>query len=96
MQYAITLGLKDPEANVFLASLLDSLEKTKTSMSGTEAIADEIVGKAYMENFAGNIFSRADNEERSNKATRTTATKFLAASQFMDVLRCFGDLDKEV
>ena len=65
-------------------------------MSGTEAITDEIVGKAYMENFAGNIFSKADDEERSKKATRTTAAKFLAAAQFMEVLRCFGELDKEV
>lgn len=96
MQHAIALGLKDPDANVFLASLLDYLEKSKASMSGTEAITDEIVGKAYMENFAGNIFSKADDEERSKKATRTTATKFLAAAQFMEVLRCFGDLDKEV
>ena len=65
-------------------------------MAGTEAITDEIVGKAYMENFAGNIFSKADDEERSKKATRTTAAKLLAAAQFMEVLRCFGDLDKEV
>ena len=96
VQYAITIGIKDPEANIFLASMLDSLEKTKASMSGTEAITDDVVGKAYMENFAGNIFTKADEEERSKKATRTTATKFLAAAQFMEVLRCFGDLDKEV
>ena len=49
-----------------------------------------------MENFVGNIFAKADEEERSKKATRNTATKFLAAGQFMEVLRCFGDLDKEV
>jgi len=96
VQSAITLGLKDAEANVFLASLLDSLEKAKASMSNQEAITDDVVGKAYMENFASNIFSKADDEERAKKATRTTATKFLAASQFMEVLRCFGDLDKEV
>ena len=96
VQYAISLGLKDPEANVFLASLLDSLEKTKASMPTTEAINDDVVGKAYMENFAGNIFARADDEERAKKATRVTAVKFLAASQFMEVLRCFGDLDREV
>jgi len=96
VQSAISLGLKDPEANVFLASLLDSLEKAKAGMSNQEAITDDVVGKAYMENFASNIFSKADDEERAKKATRTTATKFLAASQFMEVLRCFGDLDKEV
>ena len=65
-------------------------------MSGTEAITDEVVGKAYMENFAGNIFTAADDEERARKATRTTAAKFFAAAQFMEVLQCFGDLDKEV
>jgi vacuolar protein sorting-associated protein VTA1 len=65
-------------------------------MTKVEAVTDDIVGKAYMENFAGNIFSKADDEERAKKATRTTATKFLAAAQFMEVLRCFGELDKEV
>lgn len=81
---------------MFLANLLDSLEKQKVNMSNVEAITDDIVGKAYMENFAGNIFQKADDEERAKKATRATATKFLAAAQFMEVLRCFGDLDKEV
>jgi len=96
VQYAISLGLKDADVNVYLAGLLDSLEKQKLSMPGVEALTDDVVGKAYMENFAGNIFSKADDEERSKKATRATATKFLAAAQFMEVLRCFGDLDKEV
>jgi vacuolar protein sorting-associated protein VTA1 len=64
-------------------------------MAGNDAITDDVVGKAYMENFAGNIFAKADEEERSKKATKTTATKFLAAAHFMEVLRCFGDLDKE-
>ena len=96
MQYGITLGVKDPEANVYLASLLDSLEKSKAALADTEAVVDEVVGKAHMENFAANIFSKADDEERSKKATKKTASKFLAAAQFMEVLRCFGDLDKEV
>jgi vacuolar protein sorting-associated protein VTA1 len=96
VQYGISLGRKEPEANVFLASLLDSLEKTKSSMADTEAITDEVVGAAHMENFAGNIFAKADDEERGRKATQATASKFLAASQFLEVLRCFGDLDKEV
>jgi vacuolar protein sorting-associated protein VTA1 len=96
VQSGISLGVKDSEANVFLASLIDSLEKAKSALSGTEAITDEVVGRAYMENFAGNIFSKADDEERSKRATRTTATKFLAAAQFMEVLKCFGELDKEV
>ena len=65
-------------------------------MAGTEAVTDEVVGKAYMENFAGNIFTSADDEERARNATRSTAAKFFAAAQFMEVLQCFGDLDKEV
>jgi vacuolar protein sorting-associated protein VTA1 len=96
VQSAISIGLKDTESKIFLASLLDHLEKTKAAMSSVEAITDDIVGKAYMENFAGNIFGKADDEEQTKKATRNTATKFHAASQFMEVLRCFGDLDKEV
>jgi vacuolar protein sorting-associated protein VTA1 len=96
VQYAISLNLKDPSVNVFIASLLDSLEKSKAQMTGNEAISDEVVGKAHMENFAGSIFTKADDEERAKKATKATATKFLAAWHFMEVLRCFGDLDEEV
>ena len=96
VQYGISLGAKDPDANVFLGGLLTSMEKTKTDLSGTEAITDDVVGRAYMENFAGNIFTKADEEERNKKATRSTATRFLAAAQFMEVLQGFGDLDKEV
>jgi len=96
VQHAISIGLKDTDAKLFLASLLDQLETTKSNMSAVDAITDDVVGKAYMENFAGNIFGKADDEERGRRATRNTATKFLAASQFMEVLRCFGELDKEV
>jgi vacuolar protein sorting-associated protein VTA1 len=96
VQYAITLGVKDANANVFIASLLDSLEKAKAQMAGNEAITDDLVGKAHMENFAGNIFTKADDEERAKKATKATAIKFLAAAHFMEVIKCFGDLDEEV
>jgi vacuolar protein sorting-associated protein VTA1 len=96
VQYAISLNVKEPSANVFIASLLDQLEKAKTSMAGNEAITDDVVGKAHMENFAGSIFAKADDEERAKKTTKATATKFLAAWHFMEVLRCFGDLDDEV
>jgi vacuolar protein sorting-associated protein VTA1 len=96
VQCAITLGVRDPDANIFLANLLTQLEQTKSASPTVEAITDDVVGRAYMQNFAANIFGRADDELRQGKAGKGTAGKFLAAAQFMEVLRCFGDLDKEV
>ncbi|GHJ89364.1 hypothetical protein NliqN6_5766 [Naganishia liquefaciens] len=83
------------EANKFLMNLLDILESMKSSLldanSGVEhaTITDEAAGSAYVENFAIKVFLQADNEDRAGKATKATVRKFVVASQFMDVLRCF-------
>jgi len=38
----------------------------------------------------------ADDEDRTGKATKTTAHNFLAASQFFDVLAQFGEISNEI
>jgi Vta1 like len=42
-----------------------------------------------VENFGLRIFEMADREDRSGKATRGTAKKFLAAANFLELLRVF-------
>ena len=49
-----------------------------------------------MENFALKVFVGADNEDRGGKATRATAKKFIAASNFLELLKLFGELKPEV
>ncbi|KAI8883633.1 DUF605-domain-containing protein [Backusella circina FSU 941] len=98
--YAVTLALgkgqKNEEAKMYLSHILDELEKQKRSLEGNEAITDDLVGYAHVENFALKIFINADNEDRAGKASKKTAKTFLAASVFLEILKTFGEIDPEV
>lgn len=65
----------------------------KSSIGPNDAIDNEVASSAYLENFALKIFSVADNEDRSGHAKRTTAKKFLAAANFLEVLKIFPKPD---
>ncbi|KAI9268391.1 Vta1 like-domain-containing protein [Helicostylum pulchrum] len=93
---AISRGPRNKETNEYLTHLLDALENQKKTIGENEAITDDLVGYAHVENFALKIFLNADNEDRSGKASKKTAKTFLAASIFLELLKTFGDLDPEV
>lgn len=92
--YAVDKGIKlrldDPAVNAFLFGLMDTLELSKKSLTINDS------GAATCENYAYNIFSKADDEYRSGESTKDTARKFYAASTFYDILEQFGPLDDEV
>ena len=69
-QKGITHSGKDHAANLFLGKLLDVLERMKKDLASHDAIRDENVASAYVENFALKVFVAADNEDRAGKATR--------------------------
>ncbi len=66
---AIEHGSTSKESQEFLVQLLDKLEQDKALLANHEAITNETVGFAHIENFALKIFLNADNEDRSGKAT---------------------------
>ncbi|KAJ7070874.1 Vta1 like-domain-containing protein [Mycena amicta] len=88
-QVGIGLKAKDPAARDFLFELLGNLEKLKEQIGPTDAIDIESVSAAYVENFALRVFAMADNEDRSGAGNRSTAKKFLAAANFLEVLTTF-------
>ncbi|KAH9273985.1 hypothetical protein BASA83_003620 [Batrachochytrium salamandrivorans] len=75
---------------------LNALEQDKVNLAGNEAIGNDVVGYAHVENFALRIFINADNEDRAGRASKKTAKTFLAASIFLELLKTFGALDSEV
>ena len=75
---------------------MDKLEQTKADNATNDAIVDDIAAKAYIENFALDTFSRADNAQRANAVTKQTADTFMAAATFLDLLSIWGEMDKEV
>ncbi|KAJ8489379.1 hypothetical protein ONZ45_g13604 [Pleurotus djamor] len=88
-QLGISLKAKDPQSRNFLFELLGTLENMKKDIGPNDAIDIEAASAAYVENFGLRIFAVADNEDRRGAATRSTAKKFLAASNFLEVLRVF-------
>ncbi|KAF8899040.1 Vta1 like-domain-containing protein [Infundibulicybe gibba] len=92
-QLGIALKSKDPRSRDLLFSLLGALEDTKRAIVPNDAIDIEAASAAYLENFALKVFASADNEDRKGVATRATAKKFVAAANFLEVLKVFVNID---
>ncbi|KAF7339331.1 hypothetical protein MSAN_02146800 [Mycena sanguinolenta] len=104
-QLGIALKAKDTASRNFLFDLLGALEKMKADIGPTDAIDMEAASAAFVENFALRVFVTADNEDRSGAGNRfaifygtrityiipgrSTAKKFLAAANFLEVLKTF-------
>lgn len=86
----------DPEASEYAVSLMERLEATKDEHSADESIVDNDVAKAYVEQFAQEIFDRAERPMRADQASRQTADTFDAAATFFELLREWGELEPEV
>ncbi|KAJ3276854.1 hypothetical protein HDV01_002909 [Terramyces sp. JEL0728] len=95
---SISLGAKSKESQQFISSLMDKLESDKVKLSEYEAINDDDVGYAHLENFGLKIFLNADNEDRNGLASKKTVKTFVAASVFLECLKIFkdGELDEDV
>ncbi|KAI9105631.1 Vta1 like-domain-containing protein [Phlyctochytrium arcticum] len=93
---AIEKGNKSKEAQIFLLTLMDELEQDRKHLQGNEAITNDVVGYAHVENFALKIFINADNEDRQGQISRKTAKTFLASSIFLELLKVFGELDSDI
>ncbi|KAL1992533.1 hypothetical protein VTN49DRAFT_4565 [Thermomyces lanuginosus] len=94
----ISKGLhnSDEEAMQFTTKLMDKLERFKSENSDNEAVTDNVVAKAYVEQFGHEVFNRADNAVRANKASKQTADTFHAAATFLELLQIWGELDPDV
>ncbi|KAF8225117.1 DUF605-domain-containing protein [Tricholoma matsutake] len=88
-QVGISIKAKDNSSRDVLFSLLGILERLKKDIGPSDAIDIEAASSAYVENFALRVFAMADNEDRSGDASRSTAKKFLAAANFLEVLKTF-------
>ncbi|KAF8527841.1 Vta1 like-domain-containing protein [Hysterangium stoloniferum] len=96
--YAVQEGITTkPQNTQFLMHILNALEHMKGTLSDNEAVVNNSMGAAYIEDFALRVFNMADNEDRKGLATRSTAKKFLASANFLEVLRVFEKpLDADV
>ena len=88
-QVGIAARVKDPAVRGYLVPLVTLLEKMKKEIGPNDAIDNEIVAAAYVENFALRVFGTTDSEDRAGNATRGTAKKFLVAANLLELLQVF-------
>lgn len=88
-QVGISLKAKDAASRTLLFGLLTALERLKNEIGPNDAIDIEAASAAYVENFALKVFQSVDDEDRAGRANKSTAKKFLAASNFFEVLKVF-------
>ncbi|KHJ89819.1 hypothetical protein OESDEN_10345 [Oesophagostomum dentatum] len=94
VQTAMQLDKSSPEALQFLTGLLSTLETIKKQLAGTEAISNEVVAQAHLENFALKLFNFADAKEKAGQIDKSVVHAFYTAGHVMDVLALFGEVDE--
>ncbi|EME79497.1 uncharacterized protein MYCFIDRAFT_63916 [Pseudocercospora fijiensis CIRAD86] len=89
------LHTSDEDCTNYAIRLMDKLEAYKAENAANDAVIDDVAAKAYIENFALEVFTGGDEAQRNNKVIRQTADTFQAAATFMDLLTIWGPLEPE-
>lgn len=79
------MKVKEPSARNVLFDLLGRLERMKREIGPNDAIDEESVSSAFVENFALKVFSSADNEDRRGEATRFATIRLTQQSRLTSV-----------
>ena len=74
----------------FVIGLMDALEAEKGALGEMDSPA------ALVENFAQDLFQRADDADRAGKWDMRTGKAFLVASQLISVCEQFGELPSDL
>jgi vacuolar protein sorting-associated protein VTA1 len=94
LQKALKLDSKSKEAKMFLGHMMDELEKSKMGLKTTdkyEAVTNEMVAQAHVENYGMILFDKADAQDRALQADMKTVRTYHTASQIFEVLSVFKE-----
>lgn len=81
---------------MFLLSVMDQLEAFKKEHRENEAITNEVVAQAHLENYALKLFQYADKNDREANFNKNVVKAYFTAGRLYDVLETFGELSTEV
>ena len=91
LQEAMAMRASIPKADMgFILGLMDSLEKEKAAIGELEDAG------VLCENFAQELFQKADDADRAGQSTLPVAKDFLSAAQLMEVCKQFGELPPDL
>ncbi|CAD6190845.1 unnamed protein product [Caenorhabditis auriculariae] len=95
VQTAMQLDRTSPEALQFLTGLLTTLETIKKQLQNNDAITNETIAQAHLEDFALKLFNFADSKEKTGNVDKAVVHAFYTAGHVMDVLSLFGEVDEQ-
>lgn len=74
---------------------MDWLETFKKGNKENEAITNDVVAQAYLENYALKLFQFADKNDREGNFNKNIVKAFFSAGKLYDVIETFGELSVE-
>lgn len=97
VQKGIKVASKASASKVYLLSLMDEIEKEKKALlaRGDEAVGNDIVAQAHVENVSINLFTWADGEDRKGVFNKSVTKAFYSASLLFDVLSQFEEISDQ-
>lgn len=95
LQSGLRLSTKQAEETNLLIGIMTWLEVAKKEHLNNEAITNEVVAQAYLENYALKLFTYADQQDRASNFGKNVVKAFYSAGMIYDVLLTFGELSIE-
>uniref|UniRef100_A0A0P4W111 Vta1/callose synthase N-terminal domain-containing protein n=1 Tax=Scylla olivacea TaxID=85551 RepID=A0A0P4W111_SCYOL len=96
LQTALKIDRKSPEARALLTGLMDYLENFKKEHKDNEAVSNDMVAQAFVEEVAHKLFTWADREDRAARFNKNVVKVFYTVGLLFDVCDVFGDVSEEV
>lgn len=93
---ALTIDKSSPESQKFLGAIIVWLEAFKKENKGNEAVSNQTVGQAHVENFVVALFNKADTLDRNGTSDKTTVRMFYMAAVLFEAMAVFGPLTEEI
>ena len=91
LQEAMAMRASVPKADMgYILNLMDTLETEKA------ALGDLDDANVLCENYAQELFQKADDADRDGKSSLPVAKDFLAAAQIFEVCKQFGELPPDI
>ena len=95
LQSGMKMDKASKEALALLLPLMDWLEKEKKVLKENEAVSNEVVASAHVENYAMKLFAWADKQDRAAVFNKNVVKIFYTSGQLFEVMSVFGELSPE-
>jgi vacuolar protein sorting-associated protein VTA1 len=96
LQAGLQIDKSSPEALAILLPLMEWLEGQKKVHKENDAVVNEVVASAHIENYAMKLFLYADKNDRAGNFGKNVVKSFYSAGILFDVMQSFGEVTPEV